>query len=78
MNQGGKAELNRRLNICYDENGQQTTTTRRLPSQPLWLLSVFTWQGKGASLRVTVWRKLQRCGALPSREVRILFSEHRR
>src|SRR5713226_3612867 len=30
-----------------------------------WLLLVFSLARKGASLRVTVWRKLQRYGALP-------------
>src|SRR6185437_13175508 len=30
-----------------------------------WLLLVFSLAQKGASLRVTVWRKLQRLGALP-------------
>src|SRR3954468_13532482 len=30
-----------------------------------WLLLVFSLTKKGASLRVTVWRKLQRYGALP-------------
>src|SRR3954471_5039076 len=32
---------------------------------PPWLLLVFSLPKKGASLRVTVWRKLQRYGALP-------------
>jgi hypothetical protein len=32
---------------------------------PPWLLLVFSLARKGASLRVTVWRKLQRHGALP-------------
>jgi len=32
---------------------------------PPWLLLVFSLAKKGASLRVTVWRKLQRYGALP-------------
>jgi len=31
----------------------------------LWLLLVFTLPRKGASLRVSVWRKLQRYGSLP-------------
>jgi hypothetical protein len=30
-----------------------------------WLLLVFSLTKKGASLRVTVWRKLQRFGAVP-------------
>jgi len=34
-------------------------------SAPPWLLLVFSLAKKGASLRVTVWRKLQRYGALP-------------
>src|SRR5947207_4423380 len=33
--------------------------------KPPWLLLVFSLAKKGASLRVTVWRKLQRHGALP-------------
>src|SRR5256885_341749 len=33
-------------------------------SKPPWLLLVFSLAKKGASLRVTVWRKLQRYGAL--------------
>jgi hypothetical protein len=41
------------------------TAAKRSPTKPPWLLLVFTLQGKGASLRVTVWRKLQRYGALP-------------
>ncbi len=32
---------------------------------PPWILLVFSLAKKGASLRVTVWRKLQRYGALP-------------
>ena len=34
-------------------------------SEPPWLLLVFSLPGKGASLRVAVWRKLRRYGALP-------------
>jgi hypothetical protein len=34
-------------------------------STPPWLLLVFSLAKKGASLRVTVWRKLQRFGAVP-------------
>src|ERR1700674_2451541 len=30
-----------------------------------WLLLVFSLKKRGASLRVTVWRKLQRFGAVP-------------
>jgi len=37
--------------------------TNQEPSR--WLLLVFSLAQKGASLRVTVWRKLQRFGALP-------------
>jgi hypothetical protein len=37
----------------------------RKPSAPPWLLLVFSLPRKGASLRVAVWRKLQRYGALP-------------
>ena len=32
---------------------------------PPWILLVFSLAKRGASLRVTVWRKLQRYGALP-------------
>src|SRR6516225_6259728 len=35
-----------------------------VPASP-WLLLVFSLPKKGASLRVTVWRKLQRYGSLP-------------
>jgi len=35
-----------------------------IPSSP-WLLLVFSLPRKGASLRVSVWRKLQRYGSLP-------------
>jgi hypothetical protein len=38
--------------------------TQRIASAP-WLLLVFSLAEKGASLRVAVWRKLQRFGALP-------------
>jgi hypothetical protein len=41
------------------------TVTKQLLVRPPWLLLVFTLSGKDASLRVTVWRKLQRYGALP-------------
>jgi len=41
------------------------TVTRQDGAKPPWLLLVFSLARKGASLRVTVWRKLQRYGALP-------------
>jgi hypothetical protein len=41
-----------------------SVTQQNVP-QPPWLLLVFSLAKKGASLRVTVWRKLQRHGALP-------------
>jgi hypothetical protein len=41
------------------------TVTRQNDAKPPWLLLVFSLARKGASLRVTVWRKLQRYGALP-------------
>src|SRR6202162_6603097 len=41
------------------------TVTRQDDTKPPWLLLVFSLARKGASLRVTVWRKLQRYGALP-------------
>jgi hypothetical protein len=41
------------------------TVTRQGGAKPPWLLLVFSLPRKGASLRVTVWRKLQRYGALP-------------
>src|SRR6266849_9040729 len=41
------------------------TLTKQHESKPPWLLLVFSLARKGASLRVTVWRKLQRYGALP-------------
>ena len=40
------------------------TVTKQTVGSP-WLLLVFSLAKKGASLRVTVWRKLQRHGALP-------------
>src|SRR5713101_157135 len=39
--------------------------TRASSSEPPWLLLVFSLPRKGASLRVAVWRKLRRYGALP-------------
>ena len=39
--------------------------TKQSEPKPPWLLLVFSLAKKGASLRVTVWRKLQRYGALP-------------
>jgi len=41
------------------------SVTKQNEPQPPWLLLVFSLARKGASLRVTVWRKLQRHGALP-------------
>jgi hypothetical protein len=41
-----------------------SVTTGRVSAAP-WLLLVFSLPRKGASLRVAVWRKLQRHGALP-------------
>jgi hypothetical protein len=41
-----------------------SVTKQSGPTSP-WLLLVFSLARKGASLRVTVWRKLQRHGALP-------------
>src|ERR1700730_16315720 len=41
------------------------TVTKQADPQSPWLLLVFSLARKGASLRVTVWRKLQRYGALP-------------
>lgn len=41
------------------------TVTHQNDAKPPWLLLVFSLPRKGASLRVTVWRKLQRYGALP-------------
>ena len=40
------------------------TVTKQDDAKPPWLLLVFSLPRKGASLRVTVWRKLQRYGAL--------------
>src|SRR5256885_17054412 len=40
------------------------TVTKQNDANPPWLLLVFSLSRKGASLRVTVWRKLQRYGAL--------------
>jgi hypothetical protein len=41
------------------------SVTKKNDARPPWLLLVFSLPKKGASLRVTVWRKLQRYGALP-------------
>src|SRR3954466_13963336 len=41
------------------------SVTKRNKLKPPWLLLVFSLARKGASLRVTIWRKLQRYGALP-------------
>jgi hypothetical protein len=41
-----------------------SVTKQNEPTLP-WILLVFSLARKGASLRVTVWRKLQRHGALP-------------
>src|SRR5882672_3839699 len=41
------------------------TVSKQDEAKPPWLLLVFSLAKKGASLRVTVWRKLQRYGALP-------------
>lgn len=41
------------------------TVTRSRPMDPPWLLLVFSLAKKGASLRVSVWRKLQRYGVVP-------------
>src|SRR5260221_8036109 len=41
------------------------TVSKQDETKPPWLLLVFSLAKKGASLRVTVWRKLQRYGALP-------------
>jgi hypothetical protein len=41
------------------------TVMQQHETNPPWLLLVFSLARKGASLRVTVWRKLQRYGALP-------------
>src|SRR5438067_11657458 len=44
--------------------GRGHETNEQLPVSP-WLLLVFSLPGKRASLRVAVWRKLQRYGTLP-------------
>jgi hypothetical protein len=41
------------------------SVTKQSELKPPWLLLVFSLARKGASLRVAVWRKLQRHGALP-------------
>src|ERR1700686_2181875 len=41
--------------------------TQKCPSLPPCILLVFSLPTRGASLRVAVWRKLQRYGALPFR-----------
>lgn len=40
-------------------------TLSATPSPPPWLLLAFSLPRRGASLRVSVWRKLQRYGSLP-------------
>ncbi len=47
----------------YNNYGMAISTAR--PSACPWLLLVFSLPRKGASLRVAVWRKLQRYGTLP-------------
>jgi hypothetical protein len=47
----------------YNSHGM-TITKRRSSASP-WLLLAFSLPGNGASLRVAVWRKLQRYGSLP-------------
>jgi len=39
--------------------------TRKMHFGPAWLLLVFSLKRSNASLRVSVWRKVQRCGAIP-------------
>src|SRR5712671_942701 len=41
------------------------TVSENKSSVPPWLLLAFSLPRKGASLRVSVWRKLQRYGSLP-------------
>jgi hypothetical protein len=41
------------------------SVTKQNELKPPWILLVFSLARKGASLRVTVWRKLQRYGTLP-------------
>jgi len=41
------------------------TISHMMGSSPPWLLLTFSLPRKGASLRVSVWRKLQRYGSLP-------------
>jgi hypothetical protein len=45
-------------------NSYEMSVTRRRSTAPPWLLLAFSLPAKGASLRVAVWRKLQRNGSL--------------
>src|SRR5271169_1193607 len=45
-------------------NTDEMSVARKVEA-PLWLLLVFSLSRKRGSLRVAVWRKLQRFGALP-------------
>jgi hypothetical protein len=47
----------------YNSHGMTVSQTE--PPVPPWLLLAFSLPRKGASLRVSVWRKLQRYGSLP-------------
>ena len=47
----------------YNIDGMSVSATKS--SVPPWLLLAFSLPRKGASLRVSVWRKLQRYGSLP-------------
>lgn len=47
----------------YNSHGMTVTPSK--PLAPPWLLLAFTLPRKGASLRVSAWRKLQRYGSLP-------------
>jgi hypothetical protein len=49
---------------CYEYNIYAMPVTRPLPKRSPWLLLTFSLTKKGASLRVSVWRKLQVFGAL--------------
>jgi hypothetical protein len=51
--------------LCYMYNTYgMVISDRKSPASP-WLLLAFSLPRKGASLRVAVWRKLQRYGSLP-------------
>jgi hypothetical protein len=57
-------------------NGHGMTVSHSKPPVSPWLLLAFSLPRKGASLRVSVWRKLQRYGSLPLGNSGYLLPNH--